>query len=262
MFGMASFRARHSSPMRISRSSNTSSSETDDTAAPRFGCRVTSPSLSNCRNASRTGIRLVPKRLASSSWRSCVPAARSPSKIALRKPSLTTSGADDFETSAVRMVFAAPGRLSGGVLERRFFFDDVPFFMMRESPPLMPDCDSQAYKIALRFMQQRRIPARTGRVEQLLIRSRNGRVGRVQNDLLQGRAYRKLEIDAPRRDRRFEPLAIDLLEIAGTEHIGQRSVHQLLEAGIVTAHHDRIGLHGKIFGRDGVDRRIVGVRHQ
>ena len=118
--------------MRISKSSSTSSSETDDTAAPRLGCSVTSPSLSNCRSASRTGMRLVPKRLAISSWRSCVPATRSPSKIAFRNPSLTTSGADDFESFAARSGLAETGRLSGRVFERRRFFDDVPFFMMSD----------------------------------------------------------------------------------------------------------------------------------
>src|SRR3712207_3210037 len=59
------------------------------THAPVLATRVTRPSASRIRNASRTGTRLAPRRAAISSWRILVPGGRTPARISARSASAT-----------------------------------------------------------------------------------------------------------------------------------------------------------------------------
>src|SRR5690606_25714265 len=69
------------------------------TNTPRRGWCTTSPSASSRRSASRTGCRLMPRLLASSSWMSFSPGRRRPSRIALRMWRATSSRNDVISSS-------------------------------------------------------------------------------------------------------------------------------------------------------------------
>jgi hypothetical protein len=59
---------------------------------------------------------------------------------------------------------------------------------------------------------------------------------------LQLLAHRRVQVDALGRNRRLEPLLVQLVELAALHQTGQRVVDQLLEGRVVLAQHDRVGL--------------------
>src|SRR5688572_67772 len=97
------------------------------TQALLLGTRRTRPSLSSRRNASRTGMRLVPNLSASPSWRMRLPGASSPVRIRCRMFSVTRwlasvrSAASGFSSFACDMA----GILCG----THHFFDGCRHFL-------------------------------------------------------------------------------------------------------------------------------------
>ena len=87
----ASSPAVASSPATTSMTSSASSSEIEATRAPRFGRRSSSPSVARILIASRSGVREMPKRSASSSSFTRARGSSTPSRISSRRRSATSS---------------------------------------------------------------------------------------------------------------------------------------------------------------------------